>query len=350
MKKKRAEVRLSARLLWQACLKAFSQGVSLEWQVDCHVVLTSETKLPIDKVLEKLGKRVKTKRQGKAVWLLLPDIAMLYAAAIRGAGLLPRLQADWLLTVLPPEFKDDSRMAPEELEPILNIAIERLPREEVGSSDLKLSEIIALMSLLWRITRLELHRRNLVYSRLKCRALGTDALQKDLENIERTLPVYVASRRALHRNKFWMPSTFSGSFLPPGEWPRSEDTESVVLSTKVVSDSDDRVDPSKLEIYTELGCCKIVEPRIGSSFESRHYIAFILLARSGARIAVLDTAAKNNAAYLFRVDQEEKSWLEAATRSKGELIFGTCAPQSFLGRIIHSEGWQGRLRQALEML
>jgi hypothetical protein len=140
-------------------------------------------------------------------------------------------------------------------------------------------------------------------------------------------------------------------FLPPGFWPHEPRTEAraLVLGAREVPPNDRRIDPARLAFYVEeLGCRKVLETR--GWFDDRNYVAFLLRAASGQRVAILDCAEVGNAAYLFHIGghgEEQDRWTNDAVRPKWELLHtgGPCG--TFIRRFIHSMHWRERVREYL---
>jgi hypothetical protein len=189
---------------------------------------------------------------------------------------------------------------------------------------------------------------------------GTLNLKSDLKVFSDALTRYFGYLQALRWDKnFSIPQIFS-EFLPLGYWPNlptnnsNLQKEKLLLSESEVEEKDQRVNIVKLDFYKSLGCRKLAEPVIGTDFHRRKYIAYIFIAKSGDRIAVLDTQVEKNAAYIFRIgkrgEEHKNEWIQEAQNTKYDLVNRTGPNNHFLGRIIHSRGWQNRFKNVLNML
>jgi hypothetical protein len=137
--------------------------------------------------------------------------------------------------------------------------------------------------------------------------------------------------------------------LPPGFWP---------LFTKRQGDNaDDRncvikISVSQIEDWGRLDFLKRLATeknlRIVKFFPSAgksSYYAFIIKAKSGRKLALLDTPEANNALYVF--DAKDDNWLELAQLTKWEVIQHG---YPFLKRIFHLGAWQERVTNLLDTM
>ncbi len=148
-------------------------------------------------------------------------------------------------------------------------------------------------------------------------------------------------------------------FLPPGSLPprqqggeQSDEGPTVRIGPSVSAD-DPRVDPARFEFYVNvLGCEHVVEPT--ERFMNGNYVAFLLRAQSGLRVAILDCREPKNAAYVFRIGRAHESgrreWATDAVRTKQDVLARADAgePTTFMRRFCHTRTWQTQVRRFLE--
>lgn len=143
-------------------------------------------------------------------------------------------------------------------------------------------------------------------------------------------------------------------FLPPRlrALPRSTPTNPSERGLELdnaapVARTDPRVDTHRFDFYTvELGCRCVVSPT--GWFGDRNYVAFLLRARSGLRLAILDAREYGNAAYVFRIGRHaegsHREWVNAATSPKDEAR----EHPRFLRTFSHCVDWEAHVRRFLE--
>jgi hypothetical protein len=187
-----------------------------------------------------------------------------------------------------------------------------------------------------------------------CTACGTVQIRK-----ERVVRCHdAASNQILCGNCWWnqcLPTGPLGEFLPPGEWPRTEPDPTADPAPDEpepdVQETDPRVNQDRLPVYRRLGCNRVVEA--GTWFRQRNYVAYLFSLPNGTIVAVLDTAAYGNAAYVFLVARRDelvtRAWAIDAQRTKGELVHEGVGP-TFQQRLTHHGDWEGRLEMLLEEL
>ena len=162
------------------------------------------------------------------------------------------------------------------------------------------------------------------------------------------------------RRYYWalgaMPVRVIERFLPAGAWMPNEGGGSGNVEGGLivcgpgprVPRDDYRIDPTRFDFYHTVGCRGVVEP--AGALGAKNYVAFLLQARSGLRVAILDCKVVGNAAYAFRIgydeDEAAMAWARDAEKTKGEVRSGH-AP-TFLCCFYHCVNWQDQVRAFLD--
>ena len=346
---------LGAKAIWQTLLREAKERFKIAPSSSANRIAINYTvSIPIHRVLQALGRTISLREKGVKYQISIPTAGELYTAAWPALQSLVITQAQWVTGLVPQSFIGSESSSEQEMNALLITLLERLPQALVRENEQTLTEILTLLTAGLTVTRAEVLRRNRLPLPIES---GIKTLRSDIIVLTAGLERYFGYLRALRWDRVFNLEVIFGEFLPPGDWPTlpvKTPQSAIQLSETPVSGSDKRIDPGRLSIYQKLGCRKVLEPVLGSDFYRREYLAYIFVAPSGARIAVLDTASVNNAAYIFRIgDRAEQScrdWVDEAQKTKRELVYRTVPTNHFLGRVVHSKGWELRLQAVLELL
>lgn len=360
-------IRLYGAMLWQRSIAAVAQYLVSKSSNPLTVQLTNDVAYPFHSLWQRLGRSVSHREKRRKFIIELPGAGRFYAAAHPELTILPLEQAKWFEAVFGEErLQALGASGAADAEPLLLLELERpTPRHDAPAPEqlvTSLCRILATLTVALRLVPEEIRRRETL---LSAGSGGIELfasiapLRADLGVLTEALLLYSRFLRALRWEEAFDPLVILKPFLPRGSWPvgsnaaGASEPEPPVLSRCEVLRGDERLHPERDAFYRQLGCRVVLEPALGSSFHQRRYVAYVFIAGSGERVAILDTAVKENAAYLFRIggrgDEADGGWVGEAQLTKRELVYSGAPRQHFLGRVIHSAGWQRRIEQALAM-
>lgn len=121
------------------------------------------------------------------------------------------------------------------------------------------------------------------------------------------------------------------------------------LKDKHIERDSGRVDTQLFDFYTQLPDCevKVVEADGWFKQDERDFVAFLITAPSGRRVAVLEPVGGRAFAHLFIMRDAFAGWGAAAIKEKYRL-FGDEAP--IMRRFLHPIGWQQRVQDFIATL